>query len=111
MQLKQSESEQCHIYYTYKIRKDWIVDLEIYKECWKPIRAATTVGYIIGLIVGIGTVLILLWKAKLVRDDRKEYARFMENLKNGNVMKENPLYNSPIRKYEIPKEFLENTTL
>lgn len=114
MQIKESNGQQCHVHYMYIIRKDWIVDLEIYKECWKPLQAATAIGYIVGIIVGIGTVLILIWKAKLMRDDRIEYAKFQKEVESKQIMEENPLYNSPVRKYEIPKEFLElqqNSTL
>ncbi|KAF2897728.1 hypothetical protein ILUMI_08445 [Ignelater luminosus] len=102
--LYNKEERSCGARYKYNIRKDFVVELDIYSECSEPLKAGILIGIIIAVILGGGIMLILIWKAKLMNDERREYARFQENVKRSRQLEENPLYNSPIRTYEMPTE-------
>jgi len=102
--MKKEEGYICSTQYRYNIRKDFIVELQIYNECHKPMRATVFIAIIIGAILAVGFLFILAWKAKLMNDDRREYARFQEDLHRNKMLSENPLYNSPIRTYQMPTE-------
>ncbi|KAK5641772.1 hypothetical protein RI129_010319 [Pyrocoelia pectoralis] len=94
----------CYAQFRYIIGKDNTVELEIYDDCGKPVKAGTLIGIIIGAVLGIGIILILAWKVKLMNDDRREYAQFKQEIEANKMLGENPLYNSPIRTYEMPIE-------
>ncbi|KAF5270698.1 hypothetical protein FQA39_LY01436 [Lamprigera yunnana] len=93
----------CDTYFRYEIRKE-IVNLEIYETCGKKVQASTLIGVVIAAVLGIGIMIILGCKARLVFADRREYARFIEETQQSKMLEENPLYNSPIRMYEMPRE-------
>lgn len=76
------------------------------KDCWKPLPATTTIGIIIGAILALGVLGIIIYKVRITMKDRAEYKRFLEEKENFSKMQnENPLYNSPVRTYEIPNEY------
>lgn len=76
--------------------------MHIHSECSEKVKAGVTAGIIIAAILGAGIIFIFIWKAKLKIDERKEFAKFNKNLENTRMLEENPLYNSPIRTYEMP---------
>lgn len=81
--------------------------IAVYKnECWKALPAAATTGIIIGAILAVGALAILIYKIRITMKDREEYRNFLIEQENFSKMQnENPLYNSPVRTYEMPKEF------
>lgn len=51
----------------------------------------------------IGCLMIVLLKVHNVIQDKREFAKFDEERKNMTTYNyESPIYNSPIRKYDIP---------
>ncbi|KAF5291452.1 hypothetical protein FQR65_LT01763 [Abscondita terminalis] len=94
----------CDTQFRYEIKDNAQVELEINENCGKSVQAGAVIGIIVGAVLGIGIMLIIAYKSKLMYADRKEYVRFLEETKQSKMLEENPLYNSPIRMYEMPRE-------
>lgn len=101
-----NEGVQCDKRFTYQINEQTESRLRVLNtECKKGMSIGSVfgIGIISTLILGI--LVILLVKLINYTRDKREFARFEEDKKNNtNYSTNNPIYNSPIRTYQMPKE-------
>lgn len=77
--------------------------LKILDNRCTPVNFAGITLTIVAATFLIGCLIILLVKVHNIVQDKREFARFDEERKNMTTYNfESPIYNSPIRKYELP---------
>lgn len=98
--------ENCEIYFKISsVRNNTVKIIAMEPHCYKPIAATIVGSVIIAVLLGAGILFILLWKARNIYLDKKEYEAFVKNqemIKMNNEI--NPLYNSPIVMYQNPMQ-------
>lgn len=100
------DDQTCEAHYTYKAQNGVMKVAVTKNECWKTLPAAASIGIIIGAVLAVGALGILIYKIRITIKDREEYKKFLiEKEQFSTMQNENPIYNSPIRKYELPEEF------
>lgn len=105
-----SEGIQCDKKFTYQINEQTESLLRILtSECKKSLSVGSVFLITILTTLILGVLLILLIKLINYTRDKREFARFEEEKnKNTNYSLESPIYNSPIRSYQMPEEFKES---
>lgn len=101
-----SEGVQCDKRFTYEINDQSESSLRILiAECKKGLSIGSVFGIGIMSTLLLGILLILLIKFVNYTRDKREFAKFEED-KNQNTeyALQSPLYNSPIRTYQMPVE-------
>lgn len=100
------EDVQCDKKFTYQINEQTESLLRILaSECKKGLSVGSVFAITILTTLVLGILLILLIKLVNYTRDKREFARFEEEQKNNkNYSLNNPIYNSPIRSYQIPPE-------
>lgn len=101
-----NEGVQCDKKFTYDINEQTESYLRIQNaECKKGMSIGSVFGIGIVSTLILGILLILLIKLITYTRDKREFARFEDDKKNNTQYSlQSPIYNSPIRTYEMPKE-------
>lgn len=72
-------------------------------ECPEPVNVPLVVGSVIGAIVAIGLLTLLIWKLLTTLHDKREYAKFQDELLRAKWSKgENPLFVEPVNSFSNP---------
>lgn len=95
---------KCDHYFTYEIDlQQQTTMLKILNNRCSPVNFAGITMGIVAATFLIGCLIILLVKTHNIIQDKREFAKFDEERKNMTTYNyESPIYNSPIRKYELP---------
>lgn len=101
-----SEDVQCDKKFTYQINEQAESFLRILTgECKKGLSVGSVFAITIITTLVLGIILILLIKLVNYTRDKREFARFEdEKNKHTNYSLQSPIYNSPIRSYQMPAE-------
>jgi len=101
-----SEGVQCDKKFTYQINEQTESFLRILTaECKKGLSVGSVFAITILTTLVLGILLILLIKLVNYTRDKQEFARFEEEKnKHTNYSHQSPIYNSPIRTYQMPAE-------
>lgn len=101
-----NEGVQCDKRFTYEINEQSESSLRILRaECKKGLSIGSVFGIGIASTLVLGILVILLIKLVNYTRDKREFARFEEEKnKNTNYSMDSPIYNSPIRSYQMPAE-------
>ncbi|XP_030204517.1 integrin beta-1 isoform X1 [Gadus morhua] len=104
MHCKERDANDCWFYYTYAVNNNTkevhVVDK---LECpTGPDIIPIVLGVVVGIVL-IGLALLLIWKLLMVIHDRREFAKFEKEKLNAKWdTQENPIYKSPINKFQNP---------
>lgn len=100
------EGVQCDKKFTYQINELSESSLLVLRsECKKGLSVGSVFAITIVTTVVLGILLILLIKLVNYTRDKREFARFEEEKnKHTEYSLQSPIYNSPIRTYQMPVE-------
>lgn len=94
---------KCDHHFTYDIEpQQQTTVLKILDNHCTPVNVVGISVTIVAITFLIGCLIILLIKVHNVIQDEREYAKFHEEVKLNMFNNVSPIYNSPIRKYELP---------
>ncbi|XP_063704151.1 integrin beta-PS-like [Culicoides brevitarsis] len=99
------DDKNCRFQFIYNDRDEKIVSIRAQKEpdCPPVIFTLGVILMIIGAIVLTGLATLLLWKLFTTINDRREYARFLEETKNAKwTAGKNPLYREATTRVQNP---------
>lgn len=101
-----NEGVQCDKKFTYLINEQTESFLRILtSECKKGLSVGSVFAITIITTLVLGILLIMLIKLVNYTRDKREFARFEEEKnKLTNYSTQSPIYNSPIRSYQMPPE-------
>lgn len=102
LKLYHEDDRTCLVTFTYNNTFS-VVNISYKNECWKPVSATTVGALVVAIILGFGILGIVVFKVRLKRAERREFAEFQSKLQYERKS-ENPLYNSPITEYRVPLE-------
>ncbi|XP_077300389.1 integrin beta-nu-like isoform X2 [Arctopsyche grandis] len=110
---KRSKEDGCEYIFTYNVRKDWNTELSIYqKACPNDYQTAGIMktGVAIVIVMAIVIICLIMWKIYdnllYQREYRKFQAQKMNDQKKINYVVGNPLYKSPITRFEVPDDYV-----
>ncbi|CAB1340774.1 unnamed protein product [Coregonus sp. 'balchen'] len=100
MHCKERDANDCWFYYTYAVNK---TEKEVHVvETLGPDIIPIVAGVVAGIVL-IGLTLLLIWKLLMIIHDRREFAKFEKEKMNAKWdTQENPIYKSPINKFQNP---------
>ncbi|CAB4026568.1 Integrin beta-1, partial [Paramuricea clavata] len=101
---QETDDEGCTYYYSYINKENMtVVHVVENKDCPEGPDVLLIVLAVIGGIVGIGIILLILWKILTAMADRREYQKFEQDRARSKWHKEkNPLYQSAISTVQNP---------
>uniref|UniRef100_A0A8C7PDQ0 Integrin beta n=1 Tax=Oncorhynchus mykiss TaxID=8022 RepID=A0A8C7PDQ0_ONCMY len=102
---KERDANDCWFYYTYAVRNDTMREVYVVEtlECPAGPDIIPIVAGVVAGIVLIGLALLLIWKLLMIIHDRREFAKFEKEKMNAKWdTQENPIYKSPINKFQNP---------
>ncbi|XP_017881120.1 integrin beta-nu-like [Ceratina calcarata] len=102
------ERTTCVIHFVYEFQKDnHVVTLKIQdKICSTALNKATVLSAIALLIVALGVICLLIWKAWTTIQDKKEWEKFQRDRKKTIFSSNtNPLFKSAVTKFTVPQQF------
>uniref|UniRef100_A0AAY4AJG8 Integrin beta n=1 Tax=Denticeps clupeoides TaxID=299321 RepID=A0AAY4AJG8_9TELE len=101
---KEKDASDCWFYYTYAALNDTkVVHVVTPTECITGPAVIPIVAGVVAGIVLIGLALLLIWKLLMIIHDRREFAKFEKEKLNAKWdTQENPIYKSPINKFQNP---------
>ena len=104
-----TEDNTCDQHFAYEVNEDQQSNLRIaFKKC-STIKVGTVGAFIVIATFLIGCIFLAVLKVFTYIIDKREYAKFEEELKNRTTYQgSNPIYNSPKRYYEVPKILQQN---
>lgn len=89
--------------YELDVTDDVILKVEKDLICPEPVNALLVVGGVIGGIIGIGLLLLLIWKLLTTIHDKREYAKFEQERQKAKWEEgENPLYKKAVTETQNP---------
>uniref|UniRef100_A0A8C8I1W1 Integrin beta n=1 Tax=Oncorhynchus tshawytscha TaxID=74940 RepID=A0A8C8I1W1_ONCTS len=101
MHCKERDANDCWFYYTYAVNKKSEKEVHV-----SALRALTSSPLWAGVVAGIVLIvlaLLLIWKLLMIIHDRREFAKFEKEKMNAKWdTQENPIYKSPIKKFQNP---------
>ncbi|XP_076272322.1 integrin beta-nu-like isoform X1 [Rhynchophorus ferrugineus] len=106
--IKQLNAEKCYVKYCYEIsnNNNIIINTQPKNNMECSITTQAMSSYlaiaIFSAIVAVGIAYIILKKWRIYKLDQAEYLKY-EEMRLIERQEENPLYNSPYRKYSVPK--------
>ncbi|XP_039609504.1 integrin beta-1a isoform X1 [Polypterus senegalus] len=103
---KERDARDCWFYFTYAVNNsesDIHVHVVEKPECPSGPDIVPIVAGVVAGIVLIGLALLLIWKLLMIIHDRREFAKFEKEKMNAKWdTQENPIYKSPINKFQNP---------
>ncbi|XP_069047332.1 integrin beta-1 isoform X1 [Lepisosteus oculatus] len=105
MHCKERDANDCWFYYTYAVNNnsEKIVHVVEKLECPAGPDIIPIVAGVVAGIVLIGLALLLIWKLLMIIHDRREFAKFEKEKMNAKWdTQENPIYKSPINRFQNP---------
>ena len=101
---KYSDDESCDYYFTYLVDEDQKTVLKIKNVECPPINQAGIIGFSVFVAtLVLGLLVIIFFKVKIVREDRRAFAEFEEEQRNRTKYEmDSPIYKSPISKFSVP---------
>ncbi|XP_023696185.1 integrin beta-1 isoform X1 [Paramormyrops kingsleyae] len=105
MHCKERDADDCWFYYTYSVSNtsEKIVHVVEERECPTGPEIVPIVAGVVAGIVLIGLALLLIWKLLMIIHDRREFAKFEKEKMNARWdTQDNPIYRSPINKFQNP---------
>ncbi|XP_061094129.1 integrin beta-1-like isoform X1 [Conger conger] len=105
MHCKERATNDCWFYYTYAINNDTENEVHVVEtlECPTGPDIIPIVAGVVAGIVLIGLALLLIWKLLMIIHDRREFAKFEKEKMNARWdTQDNPIYKSPINKFQNP---------
>ncbi|KAJ3611703.1 hypothetical protein NHX12_021717 [Muraenolepis orangiensis] len=104
MHCKERDANDCWFYYTYAVNNN-TKEVHVVEKLECP-TGPDIIPIVLGVVVGIvliGLALLLIWKLLMVIHDRREFAKFEKEKMNAKWdTQENPIYKSPINKFQNP---------
>ncbi|XP_037386868.1 integrin beta-1-A-like isoform X1 [Pygocentrus nattereri] len=101
---KERDANDCWFFFTYSTGND-TVQVYVVKDPECP-AGPDIIPIVAGLVAGIvliGLALLLIWKLLMIIHDRREFAKFEKEKMNAKWdAQENPIYKSPINKFQNP---------
>ncbi|XP_036374642.1 integrin beta-1-like isoform X1 [Megalops cyprinoides] len=98
-------NNDCWFYYTYAVNNDTKKEVHVVEklECSTGPDIIPIVAGVVAGIVLIGLALLLIWKLLMIIHDRREFAKFEKEKMNAKWdTQENPIYKSPVNKFQNP---------
>ncbi|KAJ8395062.1 hypothetical protein AAFF_G00040130 [Aldrovandia affinis] len=102
---KERDANDCWFYYTYSINNNTEKEVHVVDtlECPTGPDIIPIVAGVVAGIVLIGLALLLIWKLLMIIHDRREFAKFEKEKLNARWdTQDNPIYKSPINKFQNP---------
>uniref|UniRef100_A0A8B9L740 Integrin beta n=1 Tax=Astyanax mexicanus TaxID=7994 RepID=A0A8B9L740_ASTMX len=101
---KERDANDCWFFFTYATKND-TAEVYVVKDPECP-AGPDIIPIVAGLVAGIvliGLALLLIWKLLMIIHDRREFAKFEKEKMNAKWdAQENPIYKSPINKFQNP---------
>ncbi|XP_026061499.1 integrin beta-1-like isoform X1 [Carassius auratus] len=111
---KERDANDCWFFFTYATRNDSTVVVHVAEELECP-SGPDIIPIVAGVVAGIvliGLALLLIWKLLMIIHDRREFAKFEKEKMNAKWdAQENPIYKSPINKFQNPSYGNKGVTL
>ncbi|KAM9827001.1 integrin beta-1a isoform 1-T1 [Neosynchiropus ocellatus] len=104
MHCKERDANDCWVYYTYAVNNN-TKEVHVVEtlDCPSGPDIIPIVAGVVAGIVLIGLALLLIWKLLMIIHDRREFAKFEKEKMNAKWdTSENPIYKSPINKFQNP---------
>ncbi|XP_062335889.1 integrin beta-1a isoform X1 [Osmerus eperlanus] len=105
MHCKERDANDCWFYYTYAVNNNTEKEVHVVEtlDCPSGPPIIPIVAGVVAGIVLIGLALLLIWKLLMIIHDRREFAKFEKEKMNAKWdTQENPIYKSPINKFQNP---------
>ncbi|KAG5850494.1 hypothetical protein ANANG_G00083060 [Anguilla anguilla] len=105
MHCKERDANDCWFYYTYAVNNNTEKEVHVVEtlECPTGPDIIPIVAGVVAGIVLIGLALLLIWKLLMIIHDRREFAKFEKEKMNARWdTQDNPIYKSPINKFQNP---------
>uniref|UniRef100_A0A3P8ZFA9 Integrin beta n=1 Tax=Esox lucius TaxID=8010 RepID=A0A3P8ZFA9_ESOLU len=105
MHCKERDADDCWFYYTYAVNNNTEKEVHVVEkpDCPEGPDIIPIVAGVVAGIVLIGLALLLIWKLLMIIHDRREFAKFEKEKMNAKWdTQENPIYKSPINKFQNP---------
>uniref|UniRef100_UPI003AADFA5C integrin beta-1a isoform X2 n=1 Tax=Centroberyx gerrardi TaxID=166262 RepID=UPI003AADFA5C len=105
MHCKERDANDCWFYYTYAVNNNTEKEVHVVDtlDCPAGPDIIPIVAGVVAGIVLIGLALLLIWKLLMIIHDRREFAKFEKEKMNAKWdTQENPIYKSPINKFQNP---------
>lgn len=104
LRITAKDGQLCDHHFTYNIDENAVNRLTILDHKCTVVNAGFAFGMIMLGTFLLGCLVIMVIKVKHTVEDKREFAKFEEEQKEMTKYEfESPIYNSPVRRYEMPR--------